>query len=256
MQQAIVTLLSDFGLKDPYVAQMKAVILSKCPEAKIVDTSHEIDKFNIRMGAFILASATPYFPKGTVHVVVVDLGVGTKRRPIIVGTKHSHFVGPDNGLLMLAALKEGLRHVYAIENRKYMLSKVTKTFHGRDIFAIVTPYIVSGVKVSEFGQKIKDYVVFGEILHVDGFGNVITNISSEIIKKLGIRENEFVKIEMGGKAAALKLCSAYGDVSLSSALAIVGGHDFLEVSVDQGSAAKRFKVKSGGSISVRRQGYC
>jgi len=269
MQQAIVTLLSDFGLKDPYVAEMKAVILSKCSEAKIVDISHEIDKFNIRMGAFILGSATPYFPKGAVHVAVVDPGVGTKRRPIIVGTKHSHFVGPDNGLLMLAALKEGLRHVYTVENRKYMLSKVSRTFHGRDIFAIVAAYLARGVEVSEFGQKIKDYVVpdfakprlkedvvFGEVLHVDGFGNVITNISSEIIKKLAVRENEFVKIEMGGKAAALKLCSAYGDVSLSSALAIVGGHDFLEVSVNQGSAAKRFKVKSGDSIRVRRQGYC
>lgn len=221
------------------------------------------------MGAFILASAAPYFPKGTVHVAVVDPGVGTKRRPIIVGMKHRHFVGPDNGLLMLAASKEVLQHVYTIENWKYVLSKVSKTFHGRDIFAIVATYLARRVEVSEFGQKIKDYVmpdfakprlkenvVFGEVLHVDGFGNVITNISSELIEKLAISENEFVRIEMGEKAAVLKMCLAYGDVSLSSALVIVGGHDFLEVSVNQGSAAKRFNVKSGDSIRVQRHNYC
>jgi len=170
---------------------------------------------------------------------------------------------------MLVASKEGLQHVYTVENWKYVLSKVSKTFHGRDIFAIVAAYLARRVEVSEFGQKIKDYVmpdfakprlkenvVFGEVLHIDGFGNVITNISSELIKKLAIRENEFVRIEIGEKAAVLKMCLAYCDVSLSSALVIVGSHDFLEVSVNQGSAAKRFNGKSGDSLRVRRHNYC
>ena len=268
MRHTMITLLSDFGLKDPYVAEMKAVILSKYPKAKIVDISHKIERFNIRMGAFVLASAAPYFPKNTVHVAVVDPGVGTKRCPIIVETKHGFFVGPDNGVLMLAATKEGVRHVYVIENPRYMLSKVSKTFHGRDIFASAAAYLARGCGASEFGRDIRDYVVpdfvkprfkkdvvFGEVLHVDGFGNVITSVSSEILTKLGVHENESFEIEIGKKSAILKLCSAYGDVSLDEALAVVGSHDFLEISVNQGSAAKRFGAKSGDSIRVRRQGY-
>ena len=121
---SIISLLSDFGHKDPYVAEMKAVILSINPQARIIDITHEIEKFNIRMGAYILASAAPYFPPNTIHVAVVDPGVGTKRRPIIAETNRSLYVGPDNGLLMLAAHKEHITNVYQIDNPKYMLSKV------------------------------------------------------------------------------------------------------------------------------------
>ncbi|MFQ6068479.1 MAG: S-adenosyl-l-methionine hydroxide adenosyltransferase family protein [Candidatus Bathyarchaeia archaeon] len=266
MQPKVITLLSDFGLKDPYIAEMKAVVLSKCLEAKIVDISHEIDKFNIRMGAFVLASAAPYFPKGTVHIAVVDPGVGTKRRPLVVETKYSYFVGPDNGVLMLAALKETLQHVYVVENPRYMLSEVSKTFHGRDVFAPVAAYLAGGCVASEVGEEIFDYVVpdfaeprfkkdvvFGEVLHVDDFGNVITNIPWEILKELAIQEGGLVKVEIGGKAVTLRLCSAYGDVSLGKALAIIGSHNFLEVSVNQGSAAKQFKAKCGDFVRVQRK---
>jgi S-adenosylmethionine hydrolase len=269
MLQTIVTLLSDFGLKDAYVAEMKAIILSKCPEAKIVDISHEIDKFNIRMGAFVLASAASYFPKGTVHVAVVDPGVGTKRYPIIVETKHGYFVGPDNGVLLLAALKDGIRNVYVIENPRYMRLEVSKTFHGRDIFASVAAHLAAGVNAFQFGRKINCYVepnfakprfkedtVFGEVLHIDTFGNIITNISSKIFKKLGVRESESIWIEISKKTATLKLCSAYGDGFTNEALALVGSHEFLEISVNQGDAAKRFKTKIGDSIRVQRQVYC
>ncbi|MDH5734147.1 MAG: S-adenosyl-l-methionine hydroxide adenosyltransferase family protein, partial [Candidatus Bathyarchaeota archaeon] len=255
-----------FGLKDSYVAEMKAVILSKCPEVKIVDISHEIDKFNIRMGAFVLASAAPYFPKDTVHVAVVDPGVGTKRHPIIIETKHSYFVGPDNGVLILAASKKGVWHAYVIENPQYMLPKVSKTFHGRDIFASVAAHLAAGVNASQFGKEIRDYVepdfakprlkgdtIFGEVLHIDSFGNIITNILSNILKKLTVRENESIWIEIGKKTATLKLCSAYGNVSLGKALAIVGSHGFLGISVNQGNAAKRFKARCGDSIQVQRR---
>ncbi len=267
MRQRIVTLLSDFGLKDPYVAEMKAIILSKCPEARIVDISHEIAKFDIRMGAFVLASAAPYFPKDTVHVAVVDPGVGTKRRPIIIETKHSYFVGPDNGVLTLAASKEGLRHAYVIENPRYMLPKVSKTFHGRDVFAPAAAYLAKACPAADFGKEIADYVVpsfakprfektavVGEVLHVDDFGNIITNISAEALEKLGVREEGFIRVEVGKKSASLKLCSAYGDVSPGEALAIIGSHDFLEGSVNQGSAAKKFRAKRGDSVRVQLQG--
>ncbi|MDH5439413.1 MAG: SAM-dependent chlorinase/fluorinase, partial [Candidatus Bathyarchaeota archaeon] len=127
---SIITLLTDFGLRDPYVAEMKAVILRISPDAKIVDISHEVKKFDVRMGAFILEQAARYFPDGTVHVAVVDPGVGMERRPIIVETNRKLYVGPDNGLLMLAALKDDVRSIHKITNPRYMLEKVSRTFHG------------------------------------------------------------------------------------------------------------------------------
>jgi len=263
MQQRVVTLLSDFGLKDSYVSEMKAVILSEFPQAKIIDITHQIDRFNVRMGAFQLACATPYFPKGTVHIAVVDPGVGTKRRPIIVETTRSHLVGPDNGVLILAALKEGIEHVYVIENPRCMLPKVSNTFHGRDVFAPAAAHLASGRAATEFGEEIQNYevpafsepsvdkgVISGEILNVDRFGNIITNIPSGHLAKLPLHENVRLKAIIGNETTVLKFCSSYGSVPIGGFLAIVGSHDFLEISVNQGNAAKRFNVEGGESISV------
>ncbi len=232
--------------------------------AKIVDISHEIDKFDIRMGAFILASAVPYFPKGTVHTAVVDPGVGTDRRPIVVETDRSCFVGPDNGLLILGASKESVRHVYVIENTRFMLPRVSKTFHGRDIFAPAAAHLARGVAAASFGKEIEDYVVpslakpcsredsiRGEVLHIDDFGNVITNIPSKILRELDVREKDSIKVKVGKKIAVLKFCSAYCDVPWGDAVAMIGSHDFLEISVNQGNAAKLFTTKRGDSIRLR-----
>ncbi len=260
---SIITLLSDFGCKDPYVAEMKAVILSINPQTCIVDITHEIEKFNIRMGAFVLASATPYFPPRTIHVAVVDPGVGTKRRPIIVETRRSHYVGPDNGLLMLAAQKEDISHVYHVNNPHYMLPRVSRTFHGRDVFAPVAAHLARGTRPSQFGPGIKDYTfpefaeanlrnveLSGEVLHIDDFGNVVSNISADNLEKMGIHEDCPLRIQLGGKTLTLKLCSAYGQVPAKTPLAIVGSSDFLEVSINQGSAARVFKAKIGDPLCV------
>jgi S-adenosylmethionine hydrolase len=260
---AIVTLLSDFGLKDPYLAEIKAVILSISPEARIVDITHEIEKFNIRMGAFILASAAPYFPPDTVHVAVIDPGVGTKRRPIIVKTEQGFYIGPDNGLLMLAAQKEMITKVYHIFNTKCMLPKVSNTFHGRDIFAPVAARLATGILPSEFGPVIQDYVfpefakpkakkgeMVGETLYIDSFGNIISNISEADINSAGFHEGDSLSVKIGGKSLDLRFCSAYGEVSKSTALVLVGGSGFLEVAVNQGSASKVLGAKVGDEFRV------
>jgi len=260
---SIITLLSDFGLKDPYVAEMKAVILSICSEAQIVDVSHEIEKFNIRMGAFVLASATPYFPSGTIHVAVVDPGVGTKRHPLLVETKRGFYVGPDNGLLILSAQREEICHVYNITNPTYVLPRVSRTFHGRDIFAPAAAHLARGCPPSELGPEVHDYVLpkfakpraktgrlFGEVLHIDDFGNIVSNFSTEDLEKMGIREGSLVHTQFRGKTLTLKLCSAYGEVPAKTPLAIIGSGDFLEFSVNQGSASKAFNVKAGDSVSI------
>jgi S-adenosylmethionine hydrolase len=259
----LITLLTDFGLKDPYVAEMKAVILTICPEARIVDISHTIEKFNVRMGAFVLSSAVGYFPEGTVHIGVVDPSVGTRRRAVLVETKLAFYVGPDNGLLMLAARREEIRHVYSITNPKLMLPRVSSTFHGRDVFAPAAAHLANGTSLRHFGSEIKDYVmpdfaapllqtekVVGEILHIDDFGNIITNVMGAELEKAGFKTGETLSIRLKSKSFGASLCEAYGDVAPKTSLALIGSHDFLEIAVNQGNAAKTFNVKTGDSVVI------
>jgi hypothetical protein len=216
------------------------------------------------MGAFVLASATPHFPKGTLHVAVVDPGVGLERRPIVVETKHSLFVGPDNGLLMLAAKKEGIKHVYVVSNADFMLRRISKTFHGRDVFAPVAAHLAEGHAPSEAGPEINDYVVpefvepaikakgaNGEVLHVDDFGNVITNISAKHLSEIGVKEGDYLSIKLNKKSTRLKYCSAYGKAKFNELLTVIGGHGFLEVAINKGSAAKKLNARRGMNIRIR-----
>lgn len=261
MARPIITLTTDFGSKDPYVAEMKAVILSISPNATIVDITHEIDKFNIRMGAYVLASASPYFPEGTIHVTVIDPSVGTKRRPIIIQTEHASYVGPDNGVLVLAASNHGIRHIYEISSRNLMLSKISATFHGRDIFAPAAAHLAKDVRQEEFGSEIYEIftpdfaritrrknMIVGEVIHIDGFGNIITNLGEKELKPLKI--TRAVNIKLKGTRLKLKLCKAYAEVEQRKPLALIGSHNFLEISINQGNAAKFFKIKSGDKITV------
>lgn len=263
MTAPLVTLLSDFGLKDPYVAEMKAVISTISPEARIIDISHSIEKFDIRMGAFVLASATRYFPKGTIHVAVVDPGVGTKRRALLVETKHAFYIGPDNGLLILAAQREGIRHVYAITNPRLMLPRVASTFHGRDLFAPAAAYLANGTSPTDFGSEISDYAIpkfakpflktgelMGEVLHIDDFGNIITNITSKDLEKIRVKPKNLLSIKMKNRSWKIRFCTAYGDASTKTVLALIGSHDFLEIAVNQGNASKKFKVKVCDAVAV------
>lgn len=266
MTVPIITLLSDFGLKDPYIAEMKAVILKICPDARIVDISHVIPKFDVRVGAFTLASAAPYFPNGTIHVAVVDPSVGTKRRALIVTTKHYFHVGPDNGLLMLAAQKDGIVQVHAIKNPEFALGKVSSTFHGRDVFAPAAAYLANGVPFRRFGPGVKDFKrslfskptlranneLKGEVLHIDDFGNLITNITSSDLARLGEKTTKPLSIRLKDTVLRLRLRKTYGETRPKSTLALVGSHDFLEIAVNHGNASRRLKAKVGDSLVVSR----
>ncbi|MEM0096012.1 MAG: SAM-dependent chlorinase/fluorinase [Candidatus Bathyarchaeia archaeon] len=262
-ESPIITLTTDFGLADPYIAEMKAIILGINPNVRIVDVTHQVEKFNVRNGAFILAAAAQYFPKGTIHVAVVDPGVGTKRRPILIETRKDFFIGPDNGVLALAAKNQGIRHVYEIANPKFMLPKISQTFHGRDIFAPAAAHLSRGVKPSEFGPEIRRIFVpkfakvtkrngalIGEVIHIDSFGNIITNFTAKNLEDLGIKDS--VNIKLGDKRLTLKLCKAYAEVEAGKPLAITGSHDFLEISVNMGNAAQAFKVRVGDPVILYR----
>jgi len=263
----VITLTTDFGLRDPYVASMKGVILFLCPEARVVDISHEVPKFDIRAGALIMAQACPWFPAGSVHVGVVDPGVGTARRAIVVVSRRYLFVGPDNGLLMLAAMRDGLRAVYAIENEDLFLSHVSRTFHGRDIFAPVAARLASGLDPCEVGPEIKDYLVpsfaspsasggraVGEVMYVDGFGNLITNISEEVLARLGIREGSRLRVRIGDRELEVRLCSSYGEAPPGGLLAIVDSWGMLELAVNLGSASEVLGSGPGETVVVEAPG--
>ena len=261
MASRIVTLTTDFGLKDPYVAEIKAVILSICQNATILDITHDIAKFDTRMGAYVLACAAPYFPKGSIHLVVVDPGVGTQRRPIVIQTQRSFFVGPDNGILFLAAEKQNIVHIHELVNPELMEPEVSKTFHGRDVFAPAAAHLANGVNPEDFGPRIselkkpefskitreKDGLV-GTVLHVDGFGNIITNITKKEMEQAYLRD--ILNVELSDYNVKLKLSKAYGEVKPLEPVALVGSHDFLEIALNQGNASKKFRAKPGDRIKL------
>jgi S-adenosylmethionine hydrolase len=215
------------------------------------------------MGALTLASAVPYFPIGTIHVAVVDPGVGTRRRPIIIETSRCFYVGPDNGLLMLSAERLGIRHIYKISNPECMLPRVSKTFHGRDVFAPAAAYLGKGRLPSDFGYeiyncilphfvevKINEKQLTGEILYVDSFGNIITNISAQDLKKIDVQEGCLLMVKFKCQRFFLKLCSAYGEGQAGELLAIIGSHDFFEIALNKGSAAQKLKAEVGTLVRV------
>ena len=260
MPARIITLTTDFSLRDPYAAEMKAVILSICPSAVIVDVTHEVEKFNIRMGAYMLASAISNFPHGTVHVAVVDPGVGTKRRPIIVQTATGFFVGPDNGLLVLAAEAQGVKRIYEITSRRLMLPHISSTFHGRDIFAPAAAHLANGVPPEEFGPEISEMVrplfaevtrkedtLVGEVLHVDSFGNITTNIHA---KNIGGIRGRMLQVELPYNKLELKLSKTYAEAKPQEPIALIGSHDYLEIAVNQGNAAAKYQTKPGDKITL------
>jgi S-adenosylmethionine hydrolase len=262
MIRSIVTLTTDFGLRDPYIAEMKAVILNLSSNVTILDISHGIDKFDIRMGAYVLASASSYFPAGTIHVAVVDPSVGSQRRSIMIETEQAFFIGPDNGILALACSKNTTRHIYEITNRKMMLPVVSGTFHGRDIFAPAAAYLANGVPSKEFGPEIHEIVrpefanliqkrkaLQGEVIYVDDFGNIVTNFHKQ---DLNVRKTKgFIKINLGRETKELKFCRSYAEVEKQSPLVMIGSHGFLEIAVNEGNAAKKLGVKIGDSIAIQ-----
>jgi S-adenosylmethionine hydrolase len=261
MKTSIITLLTDFGAKDHYIASMKGAILSINPRCTLVDITHQVKPHNVKEGAFILANAYSYFPKGTIHLAVVDPGVGGLRKPILFVTRHYFFVGPDNGLFTLAFQREKVKHAITLTNSKYFLPEVSFTFHGRDIFAPVAAHLSLGLDPRGFGNKISNWSqVFykkpkkkgrqflGEILHIDSFGNLISNIPKQDFFHF-LKERPF-RIRVGERIIQ-NLKKSYWEGKKRELMALFGSGGFLEISVREGNAQKRLKVKEGGPIIVQ-----
>ena len=255
----VITLTTDFGSQDWFVGTMKGVILGVNPKATLVDITHEIPPGDIRAGAFALMSSYRFFPKGTVHVAVVDPGVGSERKAIAVQTANYTFVGPDNGVLSFALANEKITDVRQLENNKYFLNPVSHTFHGRDIFAPIAAHLSGGVAVSNLGPKQKHIIqlpwprpeisrnrISGEVIYVDRFGNAITNILNTCLA--GMKEAE---VFIAGKRAC-RVKPFYQSVPAGKAVAVPGSSGFLEIAVNGGSAAQSLGIKIGNTLTIRK----
>jgi len=261
----VITLTTDFGLRDPYVGVMKGVILSINPEAIVVDISHDVPRHDVKAAALTLWSSYKYFPEGSIHVVVVDPGVGTSRRAIAIRSRRHFFVGPDNGALMMAAADDGLIEVREVVNPKFKLSRISQTFHGRDVFAPTAARLSLGEDFSDLGPIIDDPIklelpkftveggrLVGEVLYVDGFGNVVTSIPSRVLEDQWFGKEFEVKV--GEESLKARLVKAYAEVDEGEPLLIPDSFDLVELAVNKGNAAERFKVRVGLRVEVRLGG--
>ncbi len=258
----ILTLTTDFGISDGYVAAMKGVVLTCVPDAQIVDITHQVPPQDIAAGAFAMYGACPFFPEGSVHVGVVDPGVGSDRRGIVVETGQFLYVGPDNGLFSPVYEREKVWRIVAIENEALMRPQVSSTFHGRDVFAQVGAHLLRGISCGEIGPEIEDPVtcdlwgveehadaLVGRVVCVDHFGNAISMIArSQIDEKYPDGDFEIAI----GKTRFDRICQTYSEVKEGKTLALYGSLDTLEVAVCGGSASQTLGIKRGDVICVCR----
>jgi hypothetical protein len=256
---AIITLLTDFGLQDHFVGAMKGVIAGLAPEARVIDITHEVQPYQIGQARFLIDQSWRYFPMGTVHVCVVDPGVGSARRPVALEAQGHFFVGPDNGLFS-DLLDQPRVKVRQVSNRKLMLREVSNTFHGRDLFAPVAAHLAAGVPFSRVGPLVTDPVRIttgkhfrtgrkywtGEVVHIDRFGNLITNLPYA----------EFERVSSGrfalrvGLVEITELSSNYASGEPGVPLLLVGSAGTLEVAMNQGSASKSLGVGLGAPVEL------
>ena len=261
--QRVVTLLTDFGIRDHYVAAVKGVLLSINPSLQLVDITHEIEPQKIEQGAFVLGSAFKHFPQGTIHLAVVDPGVGSKRQGLAAATDRYFFVGPDNGLFDWAFALEPPRQVVALENPAYRLLQPSSVFHGRDIFAPAAGHLSTGLALEKLGpalnyrMRLPGRLVFhgqkelqGEIIYIDRFGNLISNI--EIQRTAGERHLEGVHVYLGTEQLLVGP-STYEEGPPLRPFALIGSSSLLEISVRNGSAHEVTGCSVGTSIMVRRK---
>ena len=254
----IVTLLTDFGLADHYVASMKGVILSVDARIQIVDISHEVPPFDTNHAAFLLAASHSWFPRVTVHVVVVDPGVGSERRPLAIRAMGSYFVGPDNGVLSLAVAGARDLEVVAIDPRRIREEAPSSTFHGRDIFAPAAAALATGTPLSALGPSIDDMVVLpgqiakrsadgaleGAVIHVDHYGNCVTSLRPQDFGTVDWRDCEFV---VQGRRVD-RTARFYDEGSETEPFVLLGSTGYLEVALRQGSAAERLGIRTGDPV--------
>ena len=262
----VIGLFTDYGWDDPYVAQLKGVILTLNPGARLLDITHTVTPFNVTEGAYLLNQCAEEFPAGTIFVAVVDPQVGTDRDPILIETaKGKFFVGPDNGLFTQVLAHEGFSKAWKLDKPEFFRAgDVSRTFHGRDIFGPVAAHLAAGADPERLGTPIKTLLllpdkeptfsggmIFAQVLHIDRYGNVILNLPSGGDMAAKLKEGNLVKISIGKESYSAPLVKTYGEVEKGRLLLLYGGSGLLEIGMNQGSAARQLKVESGASVFLK-----
>jgi len=260
MSGKIITLITDFGSLDSYVASMKGVILSISPTANIIDMTHDIEPQKVVQASIVMSTCTPYFPDGTIHVAVVDPGVGTDRALLAVKCNNQIYLAPDNGLLGFILERGCKSEVRSIENKDLFLGQVSRTFHGRDILAPVAAHLAEGIPFEEVGPEFKDFhpnifpyperegrIVRGEIIYRDHFGNLMTNINREDMKDINPQKLELVC----GYTRIDGLSESYSDVERGELLCLYGSAGYLEIALREGSAADKLRFPLGTLVEIQ-----
>ena len=258
-ESRLVTFTTDFGLQDAFVGIMHGVVLNINPEARIVDICHAISSYDIVEGAWTIAQAYRFFPPRTVHVVIVDPGVGSTRRPILAETDDYLFVAPDNGVLSVVEARESRFTVRHITAERFFLQPISQTFHGRDIFAPAAAWLTKGVAPADLGPEIRDYTrlrvtvvecsqntLQGAVLKVDKFGNLITNLSETDVQALS---SASIRVRIAGHDIT-RVCSSYAEGQPGELFGIIGSSGYLEIAMKQDSAAKMLGVTVGEPVRV------
>lgn len=266
-QERIITFTTDFGLTEHYVGTMKGVILNINPSVHMVDITNSVQSYDVLDGALAISQAYRFFPSNSIHLVIVDPGVGSSRRPLLVRSERHFFLAPDNGVLSLVFEQEQERlEVRHITSEHYFLQPVSNTFHGRDVFAAIAGWLSKGIESSSFGDVITDYVRFaapkpkvmapntikGVVLKVDKFGNMITNIRPADLPQLFEPEAQFRIII--GKAEITKMKTAYAQGTPGETFAILGSLGYLEIATNRGMAARMVGADKGSDVGVVLEG--
>jgi len=259
----LITLLTDFGTSDAYVAVMKAVILGLCPGARIVDVTHEIAPQDIEEAAFLLSTVWPYCPDGTVHLIVVDPGVGTGRRLLAVSALGQIFIAPDNGVLSNVFAQERGFRAYSVAREEYFLPRVSDTFHGRDILAPVSARLASGLPIEEVGPQVLDPVRLPlsapiekahglevHVIHVDRFGTLITDLTADARDRWRPpASQERISVRLGERSLG-EIRRTYAETEPGEPLALFGSSGRLEIAVRGGSAAAHLGLAKGATLMI------
>ena len=262
MARPIVALLTDFGTTDHYVGAMKGVVLGICPEATLVDISHDVPPHDVLTGGLELAAAYRYFPAGTVFLAVVDPGVGSARRGLAAEAGDYRFVAPDNGVLTAVFSAAAPRRVVELTERRYARPTVSRTFEGRDRFAPGAAWLAKGIQLTALGRPLSDYRsieiptpeveegrIAGEVLRVDKFGNLITNVDRKSFE--GLCRSGAIQIEVGAESIG-RLVETYADIGSEEVCALIGSTDHLEIAANSTSAAARLSLRRGARVVVSR----